>query len=515
MATLLLQVCCAPDATYGVEYFKDSYDVTIFFHNPNVEPEDEYKLRCTETLRVSHRSGVRFREGPYDNDAWHQEIQGLEDEPEGGKRCHACIRFRLERAAAFAKARGFDAVSTVLTVSPKKDARAINRMGEEIAKRHGLIWAHADLKKREGFKRSLELSKEMEIYRQNYCGCEYSLRERHKKQGGTPMKIKTSSLQTPKARPPGRRGERLLLKETRMSLEELGYETFEERFTFLGWRPLRATVRCRGTEFEALPVVYSGSTKGIVRSKASPNGNLVLFDEMTFEGFRLEKGGVEIYARTGGEAIPLFLGKAGSTAPRVVVGPESLEALNQGDARFEVEIETEFDPAARSSHLLARKGDDADVLVYANLDTLYHSPGANFNESGVAGTLQLAGRLKGTRNEKRVGFAFLGAYEYGLGSAPILKRRSDIELVIGLRGIGRGDRLVVSCHETLTKRVKRALDGFPFDSEIREVTGAIPLVQIGYWPDPHFFTPTDTGKTLDAKRMAYAIRLAHALIKGE
>jgi hypothetical protein len=354
----------------------------------------------------------------------------------------------------------------------------------------------------------------MEIYRQDYCGCEYSLRERRKKQGGTPMKRKRSSFQIPKVRPPGHRGERLLLKETRMSLEELGYETFEERFRFLGWRPLRATVRSQGTEFEALPVVYSGSTKGIVRSKARPNGSLVLFDEMTFEGFRLEKGGVEIYARTGGEAIPLFLGKAGNTAPRVVVGPEALEALGDGGARLEVEIETEFDPAARSSHLLARKG-DADVLVYANLDTLYHSPGANFNESGVAGALQLAGRLKGTKNEKRVGFAFLGAYEYGLGSDPIFRRRSDVELVIGLRGIGRGDRLVVSCHETLTERVKKALDGFPFDSEIREVTGTIPLVQIGYWPDPHFFTPKDIGKTLDAKRMAYAIRLALALIKEE
>lgn len=174
---LLLHICCAPDATVVVERLSAEYDLAVYFYDPNIHPEEEYRLRCDEMQKLADRLGIPFFEGEYDADRWFGMVKGLEHEPEGGARCAVCFRMRLERAARFAAEKGYRIFTTVLTVSPHKDADLINRLGREAAASHGVEFIEGNFKKKDGFKRSVELSREYGLYRQDYCGCLYSHRE--------------------------------------------------------------------------------------------------------------------------------------------------------------------------------------------------------------------------------------------------------------------------------------------------------------------------------------------------
>lgn len=174
MEKLLLHICCAPDAAYAIEYFGRDYYLIGYFYDPNIHPEEEYRLRLSETKRLSDILSFTLYEGEYDPERWFSITEGMDKEPEGGKRCEICFRMRLERSASFARTMGVDFFSTVLTVSPHKDAKLINRIGREVAGRFGLRFLEADLKKKDGFKKSIILSKKYGLYRQNYCGCVYS-----------------------------------------------------------------------------------------------------------------------------------------------------------------------------------------------------------------------------------------------------------------------------------------------------------------------------------------------------
>ena len=177
MTRLLLHICCAPDATVGFERLGEGADVEGYFYNPNIAPAEEYERRRQALDRLAEATGLRYVEGPVDRAPWKEAVSGLEDEPEKGRRCEACIRLRLMETARRAKDGGFDAFAAVLTVSPRKDASMINRLGEEAGRAHGVRYVPTDLKKKDGFLRSLELCRKYGIYRQNYCGCEYSYRK--------------------------------------------------------------------------------------------------------------------------------------------------------------------------------------------------------------------------------------------------------------------------------------------------------------------------------------------------
>ena len=174
--TVLLHICCAPDASYGVPAMQERYRVTGFFFNPNIQPGTEYdrRLLATRALRDFTPFPLMVAEGG--GEEWEDAVRGLEYEPERGSRCEACIRMRLSRTALEAKSLGFPAFSTVLTVSPKKDAAMVNRIGREEGEKAGVAFLEADLKKNDGFRKSVETTKRLGIYRQNYCGCRYSLR---------------------------------------------------------------------------------------------------------------------------------------------------------------------------------------------------------------------------------------------------------------------------------------------------------------------------------------------------
>lgn len=175
---LLLHSCCAPCSSYVLEYLSRYFAITVLYYNPNIYPPDEYRLRAEEERQLIARMPfvhpVTMKEGTYDPQLFYEAARGLEGEPEGGKRCEACYELRLKEAAREAKAGGYDFFTTTLSISPLKPAGKLNQIGERVAEEYGTVYLPSDFKKRDGYKRSIELSREYGLYRQNYCGCVYS-----------------------------------------------------------------------------------------------------------------------------------------------------------------------------------------------------------------------------------------------------------------------------------------------------------------------------------------------------
>lgn len=172
---ILVHVCCAPDALYVLGLLRDEYDVTGFFTNGNIHPADEYARRLEEARKVAGILGVALLEDEYEPERWLRLTRKFADEPEKGRRCDVCYALRLQRTAETAAGRGFDAFATVMSLSPWKKAAVINRIGRQFGRRHGVRFLEADFKKKDGFKKSVELSRGHSLYRQNHCGCVYSL----------------------------------------------------------------------------------------------------------------------------------------------------------------------------------------------------------------------------------------------------------------------------------------------------------------------------------------------------
>lgn len=175
---LLLHSCCGPCSSYVLEALTPYFDVTILFYNPNIQPESEYRLRLENQRKIIRllptMTPVNILECDYDGDAFLKAAVGLEREPEGGARCTVCFQLRLEQTAIQASTHGFDYFCTTLTVSPHKDAERLNQIGFEMQERYGVRFLPSDFKKRDGYKRSIQLSKEYQLYRQDYCGCFFS-----------------------------------------------------------------------------------------------------------------------------------------------------------------------------------------------------------------------------------------------------------------------------------------------------------------------------------------------------
>ena len=180
--TLLLHSCCAPCSSAVLERLTDWFDLTVFYYNPNIAPEEEFLRRAEEQRRLiaelPHAHEIQFRCGEYESEAFEALARGLEDMPEGGERCTRCFRLRLGKTAALAAREGFDYFTTTLSISPLKDAQRLNAIGGELAEQFGVSYLFSDFKKKNGYKRSCELSLQYGLYRQDYCGCVFSRRER-------------------------------------------------------------------------------------------------------------------------------------------------------------------------------------------------------------------------------------------------------------------------------------------------------------------------------------------------
>jgi len=177
---LLIHSCCAPCSSYVLEYLSEYFSITIFYYNPNIYPADEYEKRVKEQERLISlmplKNPVTFVEGDYEPQKYYETVKGHEKDPEGGERCFICYRMRLEEAARIASEGGFDYFTTTLSISPYKNAEKLNEIGQEVARLYGVSFLPSDFKKRGGYQRSIELSREYGLYRQNYCGCIFSRR---------------------------------------------------------------------------------------------------------------------------------------------------------------------------------------------------------------------------------------------------------------------------------------------------------------------------------------------------
>lgn len=181
LPSLLLHSCCAPCSSYCIEYLSRYFKITVFYYNPNISEEQEYRKRVKEQMRLIASMPVQhpvlFVEGDYHPEEFFAMAKGLEHCPEGGERCFRCYEMRLRAAALKAKELGADYFATTLSISPLKNAEKINEIGERLSGELGIAYLVSDFKKREGYKRSIELSKEYGLYRQNFCGCAFSKAE--------------------------------------------------------------------------------------------------------------------------------------------------------------------------------------------------------------------------------------------------------------------------------------------------------------------------------------------------
>ena len=175
---VLLHSCCAPCSSYVIEYLSKYFKLTIYYYNPNISPYEEYLKRKEEQIRLINTMKTKYKvdiiDSDYDNDLYEEKIKGLENEPERGSRCHVCYGLRLEKTCIKAKELNYDFFGTTLTLSPYKDSKVLNEIGKELMDKYNINYLFSDFKKKEGYKRSIELSKIYNLYRQNYCGCKYS-----------------------------------------------------------------------------------------------------------------------------------------------------------------------------------------------------------------------------------------------------------------------------------------------------------------------------------------------------
>ena len=179
--SLLLHACCAPCASYVIEYLSDFFDITLFYYNPNILPESEYDFRLSELERLCSEhpkaKGIKILPCDYNAEEFFSAVKGMEDLPEGGERCRVCYSLRLGKTAEMAKQHGFDFFTTTLSISPYKNAKWLNEIGQELEAKYAVCYLFSDFKKKNGYKRSIALSAEYNLDRQDFCGCAFSKRD--------------------------------------------------------------------------------------------------------------------------------------------------------------------------------------------------------------------------------------------------------------------------------------------------------------------------------------------------
>lgn len=176
---ILIHACCAPCSSEVIDFLKDIFDITILYYNPNIYPQEEYEKRYDQFTLLPYQFGLI--KGKYEDDKYYEAIKGYEDLGEFSQRCYKCFYLRMEECARFAKDNHFDYFTTTLSISPYKNSKWINEIGYELEKKYNVNYLYSDFKKQEGYKKSIELSKEYGLYRQEYCGCVYSLKESEEK----------------------------------------------------------------------------------------------------------------------------------------------------------------------------------------------------------------------------------------------------------------------------------------------------------------------------------------------
>ena len=179
--TLLLHSCCAPCSSYVLNYLNNYFDITIYYYNPNIYPESEYEKRLSEQVRLINElndNKINIVKGIYEPNKFYDISKGLESDKEGSTRCHKCYELRLDNTALYGKENNYEYFTTTLSVSPYKNSNIINELGQKLEEKYNIKYLYADFKKKNGYKKSIEYSKQYNLYRQDYCGCEFSYKQK-------------------------------------------------------------------------------------------------------------------------------------------------------------------------------------------------------------------------------------------------------------------------------------------------------------------------------------------------
>ncbi|ACN98585.1 conserved hypothetical protein [Sulfurihydrogenibium azorense Az-Fu1] len=348
MEKILVHICCGVDSIYALRKLKEDYPnskLIGYFYDPNIHPQEEFELRWIETKRVCDQLGIECIKGDYELDKWMEAVKGYENEPERGERCTICHDLRLEKSAQVAKDLGCNKITTVLMMSPKKDFDVLKEVGEKVAQKYGLEFLAVDFRKNGGTQIMNKLSKESQLYHQNYCGCIYGLFNQRKNLDFYPELVSFG-----KGRLAGSREELLFIKQIRLYAENLGLNCFEEEFNFIGWRLISSSVKLNNEYIPHKVLPYSVSINGILRTSVL---------DVKENSLVLNKNNVEVYLTTN-------LNEPVLKDPRYITKPVFLikEEVKVGD-KLELQLKTEFNPSMKSQNLyIGNKGTFKEIVEF-------------------------------------------------------------------------------------------------------------------------------------------------------
>jgi len=337
---ILVHICCGVDAVWGLRKIREEFpnaEIKGFFYDPNIHPKEEYELRYIETERVCRDLGIECIKGEYELDKWLEATKGLENEVERGERCSVCHDLRLEETSKLAKELGFNKITSVLMMSPKKDIDVISEIGNKTANKYGVEFLTIDFRKQGGIEKMNKLSKEKELYHQNYCGCLYALFQQRKGE------FVPELVSFGKGRPAGSREELLFVKEIRLYIESLGLPAHEQEFQFIGWKNINSVLKIDKKAVNHAVLYNSVSIRGILRARIKE-----VIDNGDKKILKLNKGNAEIWVVNGG--LEQSLDK-----PRYLTNPifiiSDREEFKE-NSKFELQLKSEFEPNTKSRNLI-------------------------------------------------------------------------------------------------------------------------------------------------------------------
>ena len=391
---ILAHICCAVDAVYFLKRLREDFpDAKIvgYFYDPNIHPYEEYLLRLKESERACKILGIEFIEGPYNLEGWLSKVKGYENEPEKGARCVLCFDDRLENSVKKAKELGCDAFTTTLLMSPKKSQEQLKRVGEKLAKQYGLEYIHKDYRKGGGVQEMNRLVKELDIWRQDYCGCVFALLQQKGEKAfldlvGFPGRI------------PGTKEEHIFIRQLKVFASLLDIPTQEEEFQFLGWFPLRGKLEIpkKGIVIPSLIRPFSAPIRGVAKGDIERRIGNRLY---------LNKQNVVIQLADKLRGYPLEVPVLSN--PTFVVEKKYENLLVENRVAATLEVRTEF---VKSRNLIVGDIERAPKVVALSADTLFGGEGVDLQEAE-----KLIKDLAVEIREGETALAVLGAQSYGLG----------------------------------------------------------------------------------------------------
>ena len=391
---ILAHICCAVDAIYFLKRLREDYpdaEIIGFFYDPNIHPYEEYLLRLKESERACRILGIKFVEGDYNLRGWLQRVKGYEHHPEKGARCTICFDERLEESVKRAKELSCDAFTTTLLMSPKKSQEQLKRVGERLAQTYGVEFLFKDYRKGGGVQEMNRLVRELQIWRQDYCGCLFALLQQ---KGENSFLDLTGFF----GRVPGSKEEHIFIRQLKVFAELKGLPTVEEEFQFLGWFPLVGKLEIAKTK-EVIPSLikpFSASIRGVAKGVVTKKVGNRLY---------LNKQNVVIELREKLEGYPVEVPTLSN--PTFVVERKYEKLLLENKISATLRVKTEF---VKSRNLIVGDIERAPKVVLIPADTTFGGEGVRLPVAE-----KLIENLRGEIREGKTAVAVLGAQSYSLG----------------------------------------------------------------------------------------------------